>query len=258
MQLQIQVFSDIHLEFKSKPIKIKSYADYLFLAGDIGRLNGVYKDFVSYCSKNWLKTFIILGNHEYYHNIKDYSTLNSEYKEFFEKFNNVYLLDNSYVELNNEINVYGTTLWTPPSTNISNLINDYKYINYLNNESKKIENITEEFVSLLSNYELTNLKNYLNNTNKKTIILTHFPPIQENTSHPKYVSSSQEIKDYFAWDNLTLTKSSNILCWISGHTHYSYDFTQDNVRYISNQFGYSNEVYESKINIYGLYDIKLK
>lgn len=249
--VQIQIYSDIHLEFKNKPIKIKPYAPYLFLAGDIGRLNGVYKEVVSYYSKNWQKTFVVLGNHEYYHNEKDYSTLNSEYKDFFEGFDNVYLLDNSYVELNEEINIYGCTFWTPPPTNISSIINDYIHIQMDSNNT-----INESFVSYISNLELTKLQNYLDNNTKKTIILTHFPPIQENTSHPKYVNVSPEIKDYFAW-NLPLEKGNqkNILCWISGHTHYSYDFIKNNIRYISNQFGYSNEVYQSKIKLDGLYEL---
>lgn len=259
MSIDIQVYSDIHLEFKTKPIKIKSYAPYLFLAGDIGRLNGVYKDFIKYCSVNWLKTFVILGNHEYYNTNSDYYTLNNAYKEFFKNFNNVYLLDNSYVELNEEINVYGCTFWTPPSSNISTIINDYKNINYMNLETNENNLINEQFVSYLSNNELTNLIQYLNSTSKKTIILTHFPPIQENTSNPKYVNSEQYIKDYFAWNSIpTFTFSfNNILCWISGHTHYSYDFIKDNIRYISNQFGYSSEVYESGIKIDGFYNIIL-
>jgi predicted MPP superfamily phosphohydrolase len=164
--VQIQVYSDIHLEFKSKPIKIKPCAPYLFLAGDIGRLNGVYKDFMNYCSKHWLKTFVILGNHEYYDTNSDYYTLNNDYKVFFNTFANVYLLDNSYIELNEEINVYGCTFWTPPYSNISSIINDYKYITMEPNKP-----MDETFVSYISNLELTNLQNYLHNSTKKTIIL---------------------------------------------------------------------------------------
>jgi predicted phosphohydrolase len=252
----LQIYSDIHLEFKTKIIKIKPYAPYLFLAGDIGKLNGLYKEFIKYCSKNWVKIFIILGNHEYYSLENDYNTLKNEYINFISIFNNVYLLDNNYIELNDEINVYGSTFWTPSMTKITSMINDYKYIHM---EPNKL--IDKEFVSYLSNYELTNLVNYLNNNNKKTIIITHFPPIQENTSNPKFVSSEQIIKDYFAWNNNIIVNdynlNKNICCWISGHTHYSYDFMKNNIRFISNQFGYSSEVYESGIKIDGLYNIDI-
>jgi DNA repair exonuclease SbcCD nuclease subunit len=252
----IQIYSDIHLEFKTKIIKIKPCAPYLFLTGDIGKFNGLYMEFITYCSKNWIKTFVILGNHEYYNIDSDYNSLKNNYTDFINTFDNVYLLDNNYVELNNEINVYGCTFWTPPTTNITSIINDYKYINM---EPNKL--IDKEFVSYLSEIELTNLVNYLTNNTKKTIIITHFPPIQENTSNPKFVSSKQFIKDYFAWNNNIIINdynlNKNIYCWISGHTHYSYDFMKNNIRFISNQFGYSTEVYESKINIEGLYNIDI-
>jgi hypothetical protein len=50
----------------------------------------------------------------------------------------------------------------------------------------------------------------------------------------------------FAFRTNKLTEfenTSNILCWISCHTHYSYDFiSPEGVRLISNQMGYMREV----------------
>ena len=53
---------------------------------------------------------------------------------------------------------------------------------------------------------------------------------------------------------------SNVLCWISGHTHYSYDFiTPEGIRLISNQLGYRNEAVskDTNFNQDGLYEINV-
>jgi len=70
--------------------------------------------------------------------------------------------------------------------------------------------------------------------------MTHFPPIRktdiqsEHTSHPMYDYQSESRQKYFSNDftenNLKLMNITeqelyqNIKVWISGHTHYSYDF----------------------------------
>jgi hypothetical protein len=43
---------------------------------------------------------------------------------------------------------------------------------------------------------------------------------------------------------------TNIKTWISGHTHWSYDFIDldTNIRYVSNQMGYRDEFGESNFN----------
>ena len=91
--------------------------------------------------------------------------------------------------------------------------------------------------------------------------MTHFPPQQTNTSHQKYSLQGKMLKNYFSHPDKTikdLDNISNILCWISGHTHYSYDFiSSDGVRLISNQMGYINEAMsgESGFKQDGLFEI---
>ena len=54
----------------------------------------------------------------------------------------------------------------------------------------------------LSEEDLKSISNYLNKSIKKTIVMTHFPPIQDGTSSPVYFNQSQCLKDYFAWNNI--------------------------------------------------------
>jgi hypothetical protein len=76
----------------------------------------------------------------------------------------------------------------------------------------------------------------------KNIIMTHFPPLMENTSHPKYSLQDLSRKEYFANNFQTSTEVfKSVSCWISGHTHYSYDFLKGDIRFLSNQLGYLKE-----------------
>lgn len=72
--------------------------------------------------------------------------------------------------------------------------------------------------------------------------MTHFPPIREGTTNPKYKFKPEFIKNYFTWNNIHLDLNiSNIIGWISGHTHYSYEIDINNIKFISNQVGYKEE-----------------
>jgi predicted phosphohydrolase len=108
--------------------------------------------------------------------------------------------------------------------------------------------------SVLNENELTK--------DKKVIVMTHFPPQQTNTSHSKYALQGKMMKNYFSHPNGTIKdfdNISNILCWISGHTHYSYDFVSpEGVRLISNQMGYIGEVNSgaSRFKEDGLFEIE--
>ena len=42
---------------------------------------------------------------------------------------------------------------------------------------------------------------------------------------------------------------------MSGHTHYSYDFIFKEIRFISNQFGYLDDLEDTGVNYDGLFEI---
>jgi len=243
---KIQLYSDLHLELYSKFPLIKPISTNLFLAGDIGHYNKQnFKNFFDYCSPKWKNIFYVLGNHEYYIDKKSIEYTTNKYIEFFSNYNNIHLLNNSFVTIDN-INIYGSTLWTKPTQDfevMKRYFNDYSKLNYFD----VIKN---------SNLQYNSLLNYIENNNKKTIIMSHFPPIQKNTSSPMYSNQEKYIKDYFAWSNI-IHNNKNISVWLSGHTHYSYDFNYNNTRLISNQMGYRNEYGKINFNPDGIYEINL-
>lgn len=244
MSFEFQLFSDIHLELKSHSDKchISPKAKYLFLAGDIGNIkNPNYIPFLEYCSSNWDKIIYVFGNHEFY-NRHSMETIISNTYEIISKFSNIYLLNNSYVEIDDFI-IYGMTGWTrctfSTTRQAQEELNDYKYI------STKNGRFTLSYQNLMVNENIELFKNFINEHTinehyKKIIVVTHFPPIQQSTR----IEPNINLKNYFAWNNLLETENingNNIVCWMSGHTHESFDIIHNNIRYINNPIGYSGE-----------------
>ena len=178
------------------------------------------------------------------------------------QLNNIVFLDNKSYEIESNIFVIGSTFWTPspyPNNYKGNhLMNDYNMIHW-----DKKQTITPQNINDLSAIDYTFIHEQIEKfKDKKCILLTHFPPLQDGASHPKYINQPDYIKKYFCWPNNTISsfnKYNNILCWISGHTHYSYDFNINNIRLLSNQMGYHNELVkkESNFNQNTLYEIDL-
>lgn len=259
----IQVFSDIHIELWNKIPDLPINSKNLILAGDICQLNHkLFYPFLDYCSSKWEKVFYIPGNHEYYSSKRNMDQLEFEYKYFIEKkYKNIFYLNNSYIPLDNDINIYGTTFWTEPpfeSTYDAQMyINDYNYIKYFNQEKNKITKLDITKIKSLSDESFKKLQDYLNTEIKKTIIITHFPPTRTETINPTKFIQNSKINLYNAWPDTTLDKFNlnNVLVWISGHTHWSYDFVKNNIRLISNQIGYKSEIENIRINESGLYEI---
>lgn len=264
-KLLIQVYSDIHMEVWDKVPVFPITAKYLFLAGDICKLNHpLFYPLFDYCSSNWEKIFYIPGNHEYYSESKNYNELLFEYKlKLTKKYKNVHFLDNEFFPLNDEVNVYGSTFWTKSPFSRTNeaksFINDYNYISYFNKDRGYPVKLDISYVNQLSEIAYNKMKKYLNETNKKTIIMTHFPPLSSGTMDTKYLQQNNILKYYFTWPDDTIDKLNlnNVPIWISGHTHWSYNFKQNNCNFVGNQLGYKSEIGDTGINEDGLYEIDI-
>jgi len=239
---KFQLFSDIHLEFYKSFPRIPKLENYLILAGDIGKINTPnFKEFFDYCSKNWLKVFYVLGNHEYYHSNKSFNRLNEDYHIFIKQYPNVFLLDNSHYDINSNLRLVGSTLWSNPSSTEGFM--DFKQIKDVNEHIKNKLEISIETFKRLHKESVEYLTSEILKNDKNLLVITHFPPSQQNTSHPKYKNTSQSTRNYFA-SNMAenLPKTHKIKAWIFGHTHFSTSIQlSNNINLISNQIGYPNE-----------------
>lgn len=272
VKLRFQLFSDIHIELANRIPKIPNLAPYLFLAGDIGKVNYKFFDeFIGYCNDNWKKTFYVCGNHEYYSGNKTQIEINQIYKEYFTKYSNIVFLDDSTYTLDeHSVNIYGSTLWSEVTETYG--LNDFNMIK-MKNEKNWTVPIDKEYFNKLHVNSLKNLVNAVKTTDKKLIIISHFPPLrktklQENlTSHKMFETQPDYIANYFA-NNLSDEKLNDydidekelfakVKLWTSGHTHYSYDFKYMDTRFLSNQIGYIGEQDMSNPKYDGIFEIEL-
>jgi predicted phosphohydrolase len=259
----IQVYSDIYIHLWNKIPEIEPSAKYLFLAGNICQLNNnLIFLFFDYCSKKWEKVFYIPGNTEFYSQKKNYQTLDFEYNlKIREKYKNIFYLNDTFISLNDEIDIYGSIFWPIPlyksTYEAKSYIDEFTQINYFKN-GKNIK-FDLQFIKELSDNSVLKLKEFLNKSNKKIIILTHFPPFydddQYQLSHIK--EPFKLINTIFSWKKeiIDQIKITNIVCWICGHTRYSYDIYKFNCNFISNQVGYKKDFGTTNLKKDGLFII---
>jgi predicted phosphohydrolase len=266
-KISFQLYSDLHLELKKAVPKPKPIAPYLILAGDITKVShNSHIEFFDYCNKNWEKTFYIMGNHDYWNPNSSMQSIKQQILDINKQnqLTNIVLLDNEVYSLTNDIDIVGSTFWTrsPFMSEYEGkmYINDYNMIRALKNVC-----ITPNYVNALYANDKNFISTYLNETiitNKKCIVITHFPPQRTGTSHPQFENTEQIIKNYFTHPDTMLSgfnNLSNVLCWISGHTHFSYDLASLNgVRLISNQAGYTREEASGETNFKedGLFEVE--
>lgn len=267
-----QLFSDIHMEFSKSVPNIPVLSPYLFLAGDIGKINTInFNKFIDYCNNNWKKTFYICGNHEYYSSKKTHLELNQAYKNFFNAYPNVIMLDDSYydiIENDYKLRIYGSTLWSEVTQ--TNELNDFNRIKMRNSKYWRVP-INKEYFNELHDNSLKNLINTVNESSIDLIIMTHFPPLRKTekqkqfTSHSMHESQPAYMANYFAnnlldeklanFDTNEIDFYSKIKLWLSGHTHYSYNFTFNRTQFLSNQIGYIGEQNLSQPNYSGVFEL---
>lgn len=237
--LKIRYFSDLHLEF-IKPNKINRFItkilvggedEICILAGDIGNpyhLN--YNIFMEFISKNFKKTFIISGNHEYYNKTKTIEETNNFLTEYFTKFNNISFLNNNYEKYDNYCFI-GTTLWSKIINPIYEINDVYKIPEFDYIQYNRLNMMCVDF-----------LEDVLQN-NENCIIITHHVP-SNNLIDIKY--KTQKMLPYNQWfycnmDNLIETQKDKIKCWIYGHTHTPSEQLIHKIPFLCNSIGYPNE-----------------
>jgi Icc-related predicted phosphoesterase len=235
--MQLQVFSDLHLESCIiKPVPKK--ADVVVLAGDIH---------VGTAGIKWAKkTFrncpviYVLGNHEFYnHTIPD--LLQDLRREA--KGSNVHVLENKNVEIGGFV-FLGCSLWTdfqiwPDAAEAMRFanqeMNDFWVIKKPDgNKMYSAEDSANRHAASVR--WLT--RRLARHDPARTIVVTHHAPSPWSIS-PK--NALDMLNAAFASDLNPLIKASRIPLWIHGHTHYNVDYKIGATRIYSNQGGYRHE-----------------
>ncbi len=236
--MKIRYLSDLHLEFIT-PDKIEQFIrqipsgnnEICILAGDIGNpYQSNYDIFMKFMSKNFKKTFVISGNHEYYNKTKTIQETNDFMTDYFQHFDNICFLNNQF-EIYENYCFIGTTLWSKiidPNNAINDMYNipNFDYIQY-----NRLNMLSVDF-----------LEDALQH-NENCIIITHHMP-SSSLIDIKY--KTQRMRPYNQWfycnmDELIETNGDKIKCWIYGHTHTSSSVIINEIPFLCNPIGYPNE-----------------
>lgn len=247
LQHKIRYLSDLHLEF-IKPNKIERFLrqipsgtdEICILAGDIGNpYQPNYDIFMKFISRNFIKTFVIPGNHEYYHKTKTIQETNDLLDHYFQQFHNISWLNNSYEIYENHCFV-GTTLWskiTNPIYGINDVhkIPDFDYIKY-----NRLNMLSVDFLEdVVENHD-------------NCIIITHHMPspslVDIKYKTPKMLPYNQWF--YCDMDNFIETYQKKIKCWIYGHTHTPSRVIIHDIPFVCNPIGYPNENTKTDFSTY--------
>lgn len=250
--LPVQFASDLHLEhYDSSVINDHFFAQaihpnsssILCLLGDIGNpFEPIYEKFIEWCSRQFWKTLIITGNHEYYgNNIED---VDLKIDELCKTYQNVYFLNNrTYVYCKQTVFI-GTTLWSfIPEQNkekVTECLNDYRYI-FTKNRLLTTDDVNKMHMQnvIFLEEQIKKYKDY----GYKIIVLTHHSPYPQYTSKKIYETQTTNVA--FSSDQSNLFPYVDV--WAYGHTHYNRPGNQLHIHpyntiFVSNQAGYVNNI----------------
>ena len=247
------IVSDIHTEFWTEkefetigPMLRNNTkdADIILLAGDIGvgaksilAANTLFPD---------KEICIVAGNHEFYKSTHD--EVIDEMIKTANNFPRIHFLNRDTFVFN-DIRIIGATLWTDFNffgTQINSMIAVSTRTYYKNGfrtpypdfwwiYNKKDCITSQEMLG----WHMRDKEWLMQEIDKPfdgfTVVMTHHSPVgfslqEEYMNHPTSVCYASRL------ENKLLDKKIDVVVW--GHTHYSYDRTILNTRFVSNQVGY--------------------
>jgi predicted MPP superfamily phosphohydrolase len=212
------------------------HAPYLALLGDIGApFQPHYKQFLATQSEQFVKVFVLLGNHEYYGNHSADEVV-AKVRSICDCFNNVILMDRDVVRLTDRSVLAGCTLWSDICPGVVPLLNDFKKIRVLADHRKRRLDV--------GTYDAWHRRDVqwletalMEHSSDQVVILTHHAP-----SHAMQGDYSGSLLcSAFATPLEHMMEADNIVAWASGHVHSNVDICINGVRNVSNCRGYKGE-----------------
>jgi predicted phosphodiesterase len=237
--MQIQLISDIHLEFPRNYEKFMDTfelkGDLLVIAGDACNLKkpDPLWNFLAKIQKKVDHILYVPGNHEYYGSsadtIKSHETLNEIYQ------GNCRIMNNSHIRIG-KVNFYLSTLWTDPTEYAAQRLNDFY----------TIKGLTRDTAAMFHQKSVKKLSEMLSQKKQGYhYVVTHHLPLWECISE-KYAGNP--VNSCFTSDQSELIENNKIHVWMHGHSHDRMDEYFKGTRIIRNPFGYSHigESYDYK------------
>lgn len=247
----IQIVSDLHTEIDPKGVieELVPACPHVALCGDIGRVgNHFYEDVIAHCAGKFQRTFVVLGNHEYYNG--KVSTVEEQARQICTRYPSVHLLNRGEVRfewMNQPMRVLGCTLWShvpkDAEIQVEQFLNDYRviYKRHFADGDNKIERIEVADTNYFHQRDVQWLSDRLNEDPKTpTIVFTHHAPLSKGVSNPRYENPPKLTNHAFCTD-LSYMMMPCVRGWAFGHTHHSADFLHQKTRVVTNARGYFGE-----------------
>jgi Icc-related predicted phosphoesterase len=253
--MRIQQASDIHLEFNRKVRFVNPCnADILMLNGDICVANyftksqdspkyAIARDFLEFfetAAMSYKYVVYILGNHEHYHGV--FVETADILRSVLGHLSNVFILDNSYVDIEG-FRIVGGTLWTdcgqtdPAVLNyLKGYLNDFRIIDYTKTPWSRFRPID-------SVYEHIKTREYFaSQDHDNIIVMSHHAP-SEQSIHSSYTDPMYYYgnRGYFSDLDQLILDNPQIKLWTHGHMHNNFDYMIGSTRVVCNPMGYGGE-----------------
>jgi predicted phosphodiesterase len=257
MVLNLQIVSDLHVEFLSDKMKFnlfKPVAPILILAGDICCIPAeddfiVFKRLITELVPKYEYIIMVSGNHEYFYNQSKrnippndnhtMAAVDKKIKAFFKETSpKLHYLNNNNLKITvgkTKYLIIGSTLWSyipkPQQSQVQETMNDYRYI-YTGADAR---NIIAKDVMTMFNKNYRYIKSQIAKAESKTkiIVITHHQPyLNKNynveSNDPAYMSDCSEL-------------IKHVHLWCYGHTHIAYNRIVNGTRIYSNPRGYPRQ-----------------
>lgn len=263
INMKFYLADDLHLEFSGYKLPGDSDGT-LLLAGDIclptvfreGRTDQKandytprFREFFENVSENYKKVYYIAGNHEFYNG--DWDDTRDLMRKATEN-TNVTVIEKEWVDLGDDIHLFGATFWTDFRNNDPMVmqaarygINDFRLINVIRdsdishakrNGVLSPDMVYDDHVAARTALEvgLTERKG------KKIVVMTHHAPSLKS-SHPRFGGTDNLINwAYCSELDQLILDNSDIQFWVHGHTHDTHDYMIGNTHVLCNPRGYSH------------------
>ena len=237
--MKLHIVSDIHNEFGETFIPTVE-ADVMIIAGDIDCNTQRLISYLKGVALKYKYVVYVLGNHEFYRDsIADVKALLRA-----DPIDNVYLLDNSTIELEGKV-FYGGICWT--DFNTSSEEQDLDIIRNITDFTLITELLANPVNYITKEHDLFKLAM----PKKVDVVISHFVPDTKWFTSPMFIGNS--LNPYFSSTDLRQYFKRTKL-WVFGHTHHSFNEEFDGTNFICNPKGYPRE-YGSTFDTELVYEI---
>lgn len=264
--MKIQILTDLHIEFDHHPVLKLPGGDVLLLPGDVcvaaylrknrtdklaNKHGRVCREFFFHECAKYQKVYYIMGNHEHYNGIFDYTV--ETMREFLEG-TNVTVLENEWVKLKEDWSLFGGTLWTDYNNDdwfarraAKDKMNDHQIIKKIKPKDRLNNPYGDTFGNFLPTdafdehrkciKELREGQYDMTRIDDKKIIMTHHAPTARSV-HPRFAG---DILNYAYYTNLEdiMLDNATVKYWFHGHMHDNHDYMVGECRVVCNPRGYA-------------------